>query len=1506
MIAALNVPTSFELGNPGASNTLYISSDPADNQATLSVTFGAATTLTPGTLVPYESAGASAQTLIYLDLTALQLDAATLQALLLTAEGWTSAAYAQDNMVAITPVSTVEVAAGQTVSFALTGFVLPDSPGTPTVAINLDIFHVPGIATGPYAAMYSTSVALAYPASGKQDLHDVLEFRISPDTVNLSTPSYPPVANQLQLILAPKDGQPTVNAGAQTVFNLSVVYAADAVGYGALMTPEQGSAISIPQPQGTQWSISNVAGTAGRSWNFTLPEGQAIPSAGGQPVAFDFSPLVSSLRPGPTLVLLSYSGVPGYKDGTFSFTLQKQPHVQIIDFHVTPPLSELTGGSAAVTLNWTTADATSLELQPGNHNVTGLTSFPTTIDRTTTFSLTAYGAGGPARNNSAIASTKAMVVPVLNRLTATPGAIAADDFSSGSATVNLSWALNAGAGTALQLESSETGVIGQNFSALASTDANITEPQMYTLSITGQLDPLQRWKCYVPAFQLQQKVAAVGQAMAGPVAAPGASYVAAGMAGGRVSIRSTASYQEIASVTVGGQPKSIAFAPDGSAFYAADAAGGAVVAVAVTTTTDTPPWSFEAGTSFAVGGTPGQLAMAPGGMLYAAVANGASPGWLAAIDTVAGTVTRVAAGTGTSGVAALPSGAQVFVSNTADGTVSQFGRAIDGSYQAIQTIANLPGAAGLAVTPDANSLVVGCGDGTVRILDATMPTVANQAVVNVGGKPTAVALDPSGTYAFALDTANGRIAMISLAKRALIGAPVTVAAGSTDISISPDGMIALVGGPSLSVVSLQTYLGQPASANCNGLISNAVASPDLQRVFAWADASVSHSHIQPAVGLQVYGVQSQTVTPVFKDRKIIGLTVPTLPSFNTGFLSILGQSGCYPLDCVGLQLGDPVAMPPKGGVAMRQPLGLASSADGQTVFTVSRDGDNAYSLVVIQAQAGGSWQVTADVPLYTASFNALSVPLVAAPDGSAAYVYDSTNGQVWVATRDGAGNVSVNPSPLAAPGQIAQGFVMAGDGRKAYLAVQQGANTVFYVIDTAAKAIQAFPLTEPVSTVSIQSMAISPDGTRLFATDQTNGSVRVIDTLSLRFLQTITWPTSLSLPMGIAVSGDQSRLFVATGSGRLTVAGQVRPMPRAARATRLFRALATGPQQKGVFIRHQPGDTPGHNGGTFSACPDIVLSVDAQNRPALLDPTTLITDLGYAKDFGNAVSQGQVNYVYLRGLNNASSFNPPPDVDPRFWLAYAVSNIVLWPNQWMTDKITVGTVGQNYQDSTNIIYNNATAGQLMTTKQPFLWSPPVLTDGNHYCLISMAENPQDSPPWQPDPGNFQSFNDLVTFILTNDWFGWRNTQAVQRTLPTWQKKFPIAGPPSPGIAQVGVKCTNMPIGAQFQFTVPGPNGKTDGLNTDVLTISDPNQTYTLPMMFPANFDTYMVLTYYQNGAPQPPTGSSLICYLGQSSKQLQSFMSLERIRRRPVRAINLATGHWDTVHPLGSMSVVFT
>ena len=125
---------TFSLNNPGASDTVYVSSDPTANQLALVLETNVDISLTTGAMVPIEQAGTGSGSLFYLDLSGFKLTTAELNAIAVDTDGWTSTPYPDDQMLGFCPTAPLVVSASDTVSLTITGFTLATQPSTPRMA----------------------------------------------------------------------------------------------------------------------------------------------------------------------------------------------------------------------------------------------------------------------------------------------------------------------------------------------------------------------------------------------------------------------------------------------------------------------------------------------------------------------------------------------------------------------------------------------------------------------------------------------------------------------------------------------------------------------------------------------------------------------------------------------------------------------------------------------------------------------------------------------------------------------------------------------------------------------------------------------------------------------------------------------------------------------------------------------------------------------------------------------------------------------------------------------------------------------------------------------------------------------------------------------------------------------------------------------------------------------------------------------------------------------------
>lgn len=278
---------------------------------------------------------------------------------------------------------------------------------------------------------------------------------------------------------------------------------------------------------------------------------------------------------------------------------------------------------------------------------------------------------------------------------------------------------------------------------------------------------------------------------------------------------------------------------------------------------------------------------------------------------------------------------------------------------------------------------------------------------------------------------------------------------------------------------------------------------------------------------------------------------------------------------------------------------------------------------------------------------------------------------------------------------------------------------------------------------------------------------------------------------------------------------------------------------QGIFLRHYLGQQPGSTGGPWSASPDVVPT----GATPISDPERLVVD--YNTDLGSPVLPGQINFVYVRGLNTGSA-----PATARFWLFYTPSNLMLWPQTWRSDGITVNGQPQNFVEVT-IAPGQVGAGPA------FVWQAPPLPAGNTYCLIAYAENaPLSQPPQAPLPASpLPSTDALAQYVSGNPALAWRDTVEVSAAVPTWQQVIPVTGPPEGGSLMLGIQCQNMPTDGYVAFSVPGPDAAST-VHMPKTQISYPSMAITFPVTWPPNFATEATITYWM-GATPPPAGASI-------------------------------------------------
>ena len=1447
---------SFEIDNEGARNTIYVTTDPLVNKLTLKITTNATAQFTRGTPVPKKQASSGTGSLLYLDLSPLQLAAAEIDGLELTAADWQFKPYGTDGLICMTPsteLPPLEPGAGNEIDVAIGGLTLATAPA-PSVSLTVTSYRVGGVTLGSLG-MPSSFIALIEQApNGGGDLSEQIGLEVMQPYVVNSVPRYDPVSNSLSILFFEEGGGLPVPAGAQTQFTLTFVYANAAPGFGALCTAQQALAAHLKQGVNAQgWGITKGSDQQNPSWQLTPPVGKPIVGTGAQAtVEFILTDVITNFEPGATEMYVSWSGVPGYKDGSWAVPLIKAAHVVINTVTVTPNPSVLKDGAADVTISWDVENAGTLTLSPVGGDVTGRTAVKATLTDTTPITLAADGTQLANLGNRALFNAVATVRPVINSFLASPAPVYAKDLPR---SVGLSWNVNTNG--QVMLRSSVGQPDPNDYAPVGGVSKPIQAPQMFTLvPVEAPDDPSLRRSIVVSAFTTQLSQTAFAGGIRSMAVPPSASYVVvAGPSGSSITALDTILYSPLGGpISTGAGPAGMAFSPDGATLYVANSADGTLSAIAITSTATIPQYTFATIATVKLGGSPQEVAVSPDGKyVYVTIDNGSAPGSLAVLSSGSDGPTMlvgVAVGLRPRGVAVMPSGAQVYVANSGSDSVTAIGMKSGWKSSEVSTLTGFASQpVSVETSADGNVFLVVCaGSNTVYAVNATYPNTAPRKSLVVGGSPSQIARVPGGAYALVTNQADGSLSLIGIGQSPSACAVLdTVPAGPgvSGLAVSAEAGVAFAGTPSgLSVLTLAQYVQQDENLPCiGGLPTDITISPSGATAVAWHDASNTLSPGDPSTGLYVYDLKSAVVVPQLHGEKIVGFAYHPSTDASVGYAMQLGEPTVAVLDADTWQPTQELDLAPH---TQGFPRGLAVAGDGATLFVLTRDAQYNYDLVIFGIDvAHTTYTVLTTLRIYTTSAGS-AAHLVASPDGARAYMIDEVAGKLWVIARSKGGDWAVTGSPVAV-GTLPDALAISPDGSRLFIVSRGRANYALVAVDTDTLAVQQTVLA-PSSRMQLNGLAVSPDGTRVFATDGIMSGLRVFGSVSLRLIQTISWNSDVEGPWGVAVTPDASQLFTANAfSDDLGIVQQVQATPSGVRGllereldSERELALGEDPSYQGLLIRRSLANQP------WTDCPDIW---PAGIGP-LTDPSVLVSQ--YGSDSPNGITSKATNFIYVRGQNTTSAA-----LNARVWLYWVDASgnpdLILWPDNW-------GQLGLN----TNYIeVSAATANQIAYTNPPFTIDGRVLTD-SHYCLVAIVENPPLSvPPKDPRPITYMGdMTALAAYFASHPNMGWKNTSWLSVAQPTWQRTSTVRGPKAGGLFYVGIRCVKMPTDGHYALAMPGPDG--DGtINTGTLPITTQGMINMQPVTWPENYSSTLTITYYQ-GQTKPTPGVSAISQVGGS------------------------------------------
>jgi len=383
---------NYAANKSGVANVIYITTDKSYNSVNLQIMVNTSSVmLTPGTITdPNTIPPPNAGTVMYLDLSGLNLSGTLFSQLQFSADNWVFKLFPNDNAVGMTPTQNIPLSADASggIPIQIEQLEIDQALSTPTVQLAMSYYNVKGIT----AEFFNFGVAIEpRPDVASGNLPDAIEIDVSTNTILCNYPN-----NSFQLEFSPASGTPLqVPAGPKTLFSVSFIYggAGDKNGYGALTDTKDALNISCTRGDNAdQWTPTFHTEAQSPYWTLQPPSGIPIVGTGIKAiVSFNFADIQTPYQPGLTQMLVSYSDVPGYQDGVFSIPLYKELPTLIDCFEASSMLVNINGDNK-ITLSWTVQNPKSISI-PGFGPQTG-NNLEVTVNATTTYTLQVTGSNG--------------------------------------------------------------------------------------------------------------------------------------------------------------------------------------------------------------------------------------------------------------------------------------------------------------------------------------------------------------------------------------------------------------------------------------------------------------------------------------------------------------------------------------------------------------------------------------------------------------------------------------------------------------------------------------------------------------------------------------------------------------------------------------------------------------------------------------------------------------------------------------------------------------------------------------------------------------------------------------------------------------------------------------------------------------------------------------------------------------------------------------------------------
>ncbi|AMR33478.1 hypothetical protein A0256_19655 [Mucilaginibacter sp. PAMC 26640] len=1142
---------SFAINNKEQANTIYITTDPANNQLTFTITTNIENThLNIGQLVPPADASSSTGTELYLDLSSLQIPAADFAKIVCTATGWLFQSY-PDSIICMAPTADTVIGVTDTVTIEIANLILPNPPETPNVNIPVTYYRASPITIGNLPQVSFFKVLLQAAPDGSEDLHEAVDCALTTTPFIVNTiDNYGQVQNNITLAFKPGTKPTTVKAGSSTTFTVSFVYAPNAPGYGALTTP-QSACDNIVVEQGenaSAWSVTPNTNAANPCWVLQPPKDAPIIGTGtGAIVSFYVNDIVTRFEPGSTLMYVQYQNVPGYNDGAYYITLTKVPHVSISSINVNPNPSVINNGEASVDITWAAKDYTSLMLMPFYQDVTSVNSFKAKLKKSTLINLVATGAGNSA--NQATATITADVLPVINSFDVTPTDVYYHDYPHDA---KFYWEVDTN--DTVLLVNDTTGA-SENVPKNSSKTINVTAPGMWSLIPQDTANPYTLARnVLVQSFKLDPQPKATTITPTTAVASPSAEFISVlDKTGNTINILNALNFsQYVPPITAGGSPVDEVFSYNGVYLFVLNATGSVTV-IKVTWDASKGLYSFNTLTTLTIEGTPVRIAISNDDKYIFVTTALTGLGKLVVIEntgvdqfTIKQSIELTQS---PAGIAVDPSGLNVYVAMSGDNSIAVIGySSVNNAFTYNRSITNIPqNPIDIAVgDPQGKTLMVVCtAANQLMVLDYDDDGTSPRQSIEIKTGPVRIATTPDRAYAIVINNTSNDGVLVSCyggtGSCKVLEAGLKTGNKPNALSMANDGTAAYITNGDKAVVTLNVmnYQVRNTPIDIGKQPTSVIASNDGKKVVMWHNALYISAKPGFTKGIYIYETSSGSVSTRLEEDTIVKCVFSSTDPTALMYLIKQNIAEVTVMETLRFTVKSAIQIPKGAGSVQRFPVELGMSANAKNLYVLTRDASGKYSFLAFTAdETKGTYTLNTDVDVFTNSSTSNNVLMQNTPDGTNVFVLSSLDKTIWNL------KLSVDKYVLntktVSLSILARTMVTAPDNSTLYVILQQTMSSAMVTVNVADLTSWEHKFPASYSTlINFQQAVVSPDGSMLFITDANIAGVRIMSAATLRVIQTLSW-SSIEYPVGIAIQRNGSAVYI-TGfnSNNMTMINQI-------------------------------------------------------------------------------------------------------------------------------------------------------------------------------------------------------------------------------------------------------------------------------------------------------------------------------------------------------------------------------